>query len=76
MEFFVLFTREECVSLPEDQSYVYYDEIKEKPYFIRIFKDTLEPVPIQNITGGLFVYRENGNGKIEIIPPSPKLIRY
>ncbi len=74
MEFAVLFTREECASIPSDQCFIYYAELNNLPYFIRIFKDTLKPVPSEMITGGLFVYRENGNGKIEIIPPSPKLI--
>ena len=73
MEFAVLFTRQECLSVPDDQTFLYFVDIKDQPYFIRIFKETLEPVPFQSITGGLFVYIENG--KIEIIPPSPQLTR-
>ena len=73
MEFAVLFTRQECEIIPDEQSFMHFVDIKDQPYFIRIFKDTLDPVPIQSLTGGLFVYIENG--RIEIVPPPPKLTR-
>jgi hypothetical protein len=75
MDFAVVFTREEmqaCI-FPKDQDYIYYADIDNIAYFVRVYKDTLEKVPIKNITGGLFVYIENG--KVELVPPPPKLMR-
>lgn len=76
MDFAVVFTRKEiqdCLCIPKEQDYIYYGDMNNISYFVRVYKDTLEKVPYESLTGGLFVYIENG--KLELVPPPPILRR-
>ena len=56
MDIIMVFTREECASLPKNQHFIYYGCINEIPYFARLYSDTLEIVPPDKTTGGMLVY--------------------
>ena len=73
MDFARVFTREECVAIP-NQKFIYYGDIDNIPYYAMLYKDTAELVPVDQVKGGIAVYFDD-DGILTKIPPPPKLYR-